>query len=181
MLKRNMCLKKLLLSSNLLGKAKINHHIPHSLELLVAIISTGWMSKLIVYTLLWLSLLLAYPSYCLSLSLPPPSLSLHPPSLVPSPSLPPSLPLLLSPGDTSISAIAEALTLNRSLEMLLIAENPFSDEGGTNLSSVLCQSETSLRLMDIQGTRMSIDVERKVIIRDMIINIYSTVCACTSH
>ena len=46
--------------------------------------------------------------------------------------------------------------------MLLIAENPFSDEGGTNLSSVLCQSETSLRIMDIQGTRMSPDVERKV-------------------
>lgn len=46
--------------------------------------------------------------------------------------------------------------------MLLIAENPFSDEGGTNLSSVLCQSDTSLKIMDIQGTRMSPDAEKQV-------------------
>ena len=47
--------------------------------------------------------------------------------------------------------------------MLLIAENPFGDEGGTNLSSVLCQNVTALRILDIQNTRMNSDVERQVL------------------
>ena len=65
-------------------------------------------------------------------------------------------------GDTSINALAEALAVNRSLEILLIAENPFGNEGGTNISSVLCQEDSSLKVMDIQGTRMTPEVEKQV-------------------
>lgn len=46
--------------------------------------------------------------------------------------------------------------------MLLVAENPFGDEGGTNLSSVLCQTENPLKIMDIQNTRMTPEVEKQV-------------------
>ena len=58
--------------------------------------------------------------------------------------------------------LAEALTVNSGLEMLLIADNPFGDEGGRQLSAVLCNRNRSLKVLDIHGTRMSRATERQV-------------------
>ena len=50
---------------------------------------------------------------------------------------------------------------NTTLEMLLIAENPYGDVGGTNFASSLSQNQT-LRILDIQNSRMSPEVEKQV-------------------
>ena len=67
-------------------------------------------------------------------------------------------------GNTAISHIASALTENVNLEMLLIAENPFGNEGGLSLAAALCEHHTPLRILDIQKTRMSPEVEKQVCI-----------------
>ncbi len=65
-------------------------------------------------------------------------------------------------GDNAVSALAEGLAVNSGLEMLLIGDNPFGDEGGTRLCEVLCQSNTTLTVLDIHGSRMSNPVEKEV-------------------
>ena len=46
--------------------------------------------------------------------------------------------------------------------MLLLADNPFGDEGGRQLAAVLCNNNSSLRVLDIHGTRMSKATEKEV-------------------
>ena len=58
--------------------------------------------------------------------------------------------------------IADALSVNSGLEMLLLADNPFGDEGGKQLAHVLCSSNRSLRVLDIHGTRMTKQGEKEV-------------------
>ena len=58
--------------------------------------------------------------------------------------------------------LGTALEVNSGLEMLLVADNPFGDEGGQQLTSVLCRSNCSLRVLDLHGTHMSKAVEREV-------------------
>lgn len=65
-------------------------------------------------------------------------------------------------GDNAIENIAEALSFNSGLEMLLLADNPFGDEGGRQLAAVLCNNNSSLRVLDIHGTRMSKATEKEV-------------------
>ena len=52
--------------------------------------------------------------------------------------------------------------MNSGLEMLLLADNPFGDEGGKQLAAVLCNNNRSLRVLDIHGTRMSSQGEKEV-------------------
>ena len=61
-----------------------------------------------------------------------------------------------------MTAIVESLAVNTGLEMLLIAENPFGDESGLAVLSTLCKGNTTLRVLDIHGSRMSIDTEKQV-------------------
>ena len=65
-------------------------------------------------------------------------------------------------GDSAVVHLATALEVNTGLEMLLIADNPFGDEGGQQLTSVLCRSNHTLRVLDLHGTHMSKPVEREV-------------------
>ena len=65
-------------------------------------------------------------------------------------------------GDTAVEAIADSLSVNSGLEMLLMGDNPFGDEGGRQLCDVLCNSNRSLKVLDIHGTRMSKAVEKEV-------------------
>lgn len=65
-------------------------------------------------------------------------------------------------GDAAVTSIMESLSINTGLEMLLIAENPFGDEGGTLVVAVLCKSNTTLKVLDIHGSRMNIDTEKQV-------------------
>lgn len=65
-------------------------------------------------------------------------------------------------GDSAVVQVATALEVNAGLEMLLIADNPFGDEGGQQLTSVLCRSNHTLRVLDLHGTHMSKPVEREV-------------------
>lgn len=58
-------------------------------------------------------------------------------------------------GDTAIVQLSQALAVNTGLELLLLADNPFGDEGGRHLTQVLCDSNRSLRILDIHGTNMS--------------------------
>lgn len=58
--------------------------------------------------------------------------------------------------------LADALQVNSGLEMLLLADNPFGDEGGQQLAEVLCNGNRSLRVLDIHGTRMTRAAEREV-------------------
>ena len=58
--------------------------------------------------------------------------------------------------------IAESLAVNSGLEMLLLAANPFGDEGGKQLAAVLCNNNRSLRVLDVHGTRMSKQGEKEV-------------------
>ena len=58
--------------------------------------------------------------------------------------------------------LATALEVNSGLEMLLVADNPFGDEGGQQLASVLCRINHTLRVLDLHGTHMSKAVEREV-------------------
>lgn len=46
--------------------------------------------------------------------------------------------------------------------MLLIADNPFGDEGGQQLTSVLCRTNNALQVLDLHGTHMTMTVEREV-------------------
>lgn len=59
-------------------------------------------------------------------------------------------------------AIVESLAVNTGLEMLLIAENPFGDDSGSVVVNTLCKSNTTLRVLDIHGSRMNIDTEKQV-------------------
>lgn len=65
-------------------------------------------------------------------------------------------------GDSAVVHLATALEVNSGLEMLLIADNPFGDEGGQRLTSVLCRSNRFLRVLDLHGTHMTKSVEREV-------------------
>ena len=65
-------------------------------------------------------------------------------------------------GDSGIVQLATALQVNTGLEMLLIADNPFGDEGGQQLVSVLCRGNHTLRVLDLHGTHMTKQVEREV-------------------
>ena len=65
-------------------------------------------------------------------------------------------------GDTAIISIADSLCINTSLEMLLVASNPFYNDGGIHLASVLCEHNNTLRVLDIKDSRMSLDVEKQV-------------------
>ena len=58
--------------------------------------------------------------------------------------------------------LASALEVNSGLEMLLIADNPFGDEGGQQLTSTLCRANRALRVLDLHSTHMSKAVEREV-------------------
>lgn len=66
------------------------------------------------------------------------------------------------PGDGAVEHLADALQVNSGLEMLLLADNPFGDEGGQQLAEVLCNGNRSLRVLDIHGTRMTRAAEREV-------------------
>ena len=46
--------------------------------------------------------------------------------------------------------------------MLLLADNPFGDEGGKQLALVLTNNNRSLKVLDVQGTRMNKQAEREV-------------------
>ena len=65
-------------------------------------------------------------------------------------------------GDSAVVYISEGLRYNSGLELLLLADNPFGDDGGLNLTQVLCKENTSLKVLDIHGTRMSQQTEQKV-------------------
>ena len=65
-------------------------------------------------------------------------------------------------GDSAVVQLAAALEVNTGLEMLLIADNPFGDEGGQQLTSVLCRTNRTLRVLDLHGTHMTRAVEREV-------------------
>ena len=58
--------------------------------------------------------------------------------------------------------LAEGLTANSALEILLLADNPFGDEGGMKMAEVLCCENSCLRVLDVHGTHMSRHVERRV-------------------
>ena len=58
--------------------------------------------------------------------------------------------------------IAEGLMANSVLEILLLADNPFGDEGGMKLTEVLCGENSCLRVLDVHGTHMNRHVERSV-------------------
>jgi len=62
-----------------------------------------------------------------------------------------------------VEHLADALQVNSGLEMLLLADNPFGDEGGQQLAEVLCNGNRSLRVLDIHGTRMTRAAEREVV------------------
>ena len=66
------------------------------------------------------------------------------------------------PGNSAIVQLGAALEVNTGLEMLLVADNPFGDEGGQQLTSVLCRTNRTLQVLDIHGTHMSKQVEREV-------------------
>ena len=70
----------------------------------------------------------------------------------------------LSPrtGDCGVVDIAMGLSVNSALEILLLADNPFGDEGGTKIAEVLCNENSCLRVLDVHGTHMSRPVERRV-------------------
>lgn len=69
---------------------------------------------------------------------------------------------IMMSGDSAIVQLATALQVNTGLEMLLIADNPFGDEGGQQLASVLCRGNRTLRVLDLHGTHMTKTVEREV-------------------
>ena len=64
-------------------------------------------------------------------------------------------------GDTTIISIAEALCVNSTLETLLVAENSFHNDGGTKLATALCEHNTTLKVLDLKGSRMALDVEKQ--------------------
>lgn len=66
-------------------------------------------------------------------------------------------------GDTAIMYLSQALTINTGLEMLLVADNPFGDEGGRQLMQVLCYRNRTLRVLDIHNTHMTKAGEKQVL------------------
>ena len=58
--------------------------------------------------------------------------------------------------------ISKGLKYNSGLELLLLADNPFGDDGGLSLVEVLCKENITLRVLDIHGTGMSQRTEQKV-------------------
>ena len=66
-------------------------------------------------------------------------------------------------GDSGVVHVAEGLASNSTLEMLLLADNPFGDEGGLRLTEVLCTDNTTLKVLDLHGTHMTKVMERKVV------------------
>ena len=58
--------------------------------------------------------------------------------------------------------LASALEVNSGLEVLLIADNPFGDEGGQQLTSALCRTNRTLQVLDLHETHMTKGVEREV-------------------
>lgn len=68
----------------------------------------------------------------------------------------------LPTGDNAVAYISDGLRHNRGLELLLLADNPFGDDGGLNLVQVLCRENLTLRVLDIHGTRMTQQTEQKV-------------------
>lgn len=48
------------------------------------------------------------------------------------------------------------------LETLLLAENPFGDEGGTTLTQTLCSHNKTLHTLDVRRTQMSRSGEKQV-------------------
>ena len=73
-------------------------------------------------------------------------------------------PVLYIPiGDSAVVYISEGLRYNSGLELLLLADNPFGDDGGLSLTQVLCKENVSLKVLDIHGTRMSQQTEQKVL------------------
>ena len=65
-------------------------------------------------------------------------------------------------GDSGVVDLAEGLSANSVLEILLLADNPFGDEGGMKIAEVLCSENSCLRVLDVHGTHMSRHVERRV-------------------
>ena len=65
-------------------------------------------------------------------------------------------------GDGAVEYLADALQVNSGLEMLLLADNPFGDEGGQHLAEVLCNSNRSLKVLDVHDTRMTRAGEKEV-------------------
>ena len=70
---------------------------------------------------------------------------------------------IISTGDSGVVHVAEGLASNSTLEMLLLADNPFGDEGGLRLTEVLCTDNTTLKVLDLHGTHMTKVMERKVV------------------
>lgn len=70
--------------------------------------------------------------------------------------------ILTCPGDSAVVQLALALKVNSGLEMLLVADNPFGDEGGQQMTSALCQANRTLKVLDIHGTHMDRAMEKKV-------------------
>ena len=68
----------------------------------------------------------------------------------------------LPTGDNAVVHISEGLRYNSGLELLLLADNPFGDDGGSSLAQVLCKENVTLRVLDIHGTRMAQHTEQKV-------------------
>lgn len=68
----------------------------------------------------------------------------------------------LPAGDSAVVYISEGLRYNSGLELLLLADNPFGDDGGTSLAQVLCKENVTLRVLDIHGTKMSQHTEQRV-------------------
>ncbi len=65
-------------------------------------------------------------------------------------------------GDSGVGHLAGALEVNTGLEMLLLADNPFGDEGGCHMCEVLCTRNRSLKVLDIHGTHMTKETEKRV-------------------
>ena len=136
MLRCNQTLSKLLLSSNLLGQP----HPPFSRP-------TPFSQPTYEVP----------PTYLPPPpSPPPPPHPAPPPPPLPSPPPPPTL------GDTAIAYIADNLVVNTGLELLLLADNPFGDEGADHLSIVLCNSNRTLKILDVHRTQISREAEKAV-------------------
>ena len=65
-------------------------------------------------------------------------------------------------GDTGVVHLATALESNTGLETLLLADNPFGDEGGTTLRQTLCSHNKTLKTLDVHQTQMSRSGEKLV-------------------
>jgi len=82
----------------------------------------------------------------------------------------------ISIGDSAVVHISEGLRYNSGLELLLLADNPFGDDGGLNLTQVLCKENVSLKVLDIHGTKMSHQTEQKVFKHSFAYNAIVYIC-----